>query len=106
MGAATIIVAGLVMVGWLRAHYNAWVWQSLPDQFSVCGRDYLGPGDIVSLDQMIANGDHVIAHVRTFASSHEVWGVEDGPDGDRCGTGVYVQRDSQSFRAYALSGGP
>jgi hypothetical protein len=65
-----------------------------------------GPGDIVLMNQMIANGDHLIGHVRTFTSTHEVWGVEDGPQGDHCGTGVFVRTDSRSFRAYALSGGP
>lgn len=106
IGAVVIIVAGVVTVAWLRAHYNAWVWQSLPDEFSVCGRDYLGPGDIVFMNQVAGNGDHLIGHVSMFTGVHEVWGVTNGSQGDRCGTGVFVRVTPRSFRAYALSGGP
>jgi hypothetical protein len=101
-----ILLTAVIAVGWLRARYDAWPWQSVPDQVSVCGRDYLGPGDHVSLDQVHASGAHVIGHVNTFISSYEIWGVENGPKGARCGTGVYVRTGRESFSSYALSGGP
>lgn len=104
--AAVLVVAGFIAGMWARAHYHAWPWESVPEQLSVCGRDYLGPGRAVSMAEIAASGNHVIGRVQTFRGSHEIWGTADGSAGDRCGLAVYVRTGSRSFRAYGLSGGP
>lgn len=104
--AAVIVVGAVIALAWTRAHYNAWAWQSFPDRFHICGRDYLGPGDIVSIREVNAYGAQPIGQVRTFVATHEVWAIEHGVPGDRCGTIVYVRTGHREFRAYALSGGP
>ena len=105
-GAVVVFLGCVVVSVWARAHYKAWSWQSFPDQFSICGRDYLGPGDTVSFREVTGYGAHHIGHVRTLISTHEVWAITTGPEGDRCGTIIFVRTGSQSFRSYGLSGGP
>ena len=105
-GIAAVVVVAAVALLVLRAHYKSWAWQSVPDQLSICGREYLGPGHDVTLAQLTAGGAHLIGHVTTLRGTHEIWGVQDGPVGARCGTGVFVRTGSVTFRAYALSGGP
>jgi hypothetical protein len=104
--AAVILVGAVIVLGWTRAHYNAWAWQSFPDRFHICDRDYVGPGSIVSIDEVSSDNAKPIGQVRTFVATHEVWGIHNGVPGDRCGTLVFVRSGARSFRVYGLSGGP
>jgi hypothetical protein len=104
--AVVLVVAALVAAGVLRVRYRMWPWQALPERVGVCGRDYLGPGDTASLNDVVTHGNSVVAHVFTFRGEREVWASRTEVTGDRCGTGIYVRTGSNTFRSYALSGGP
>lgn len=103
----SLVTTGLVLVIWVMASWNQAPWQAGPDRLSICGRDFKGPGYTYSQSQLRREGGVRLGTVRTWQGKREVWGRPQTIGGVAgCGTGVYLRTGSETFRGYALLGGP
>lgn len=103
-----LLACGLLLVG-SRAAYDEWPWSSHPSTLHVCGRDYIDEG-AQTRSQIVANGDHLVrvGSVPGWLNTGELWTTHVGAalNGTTCHVVMWVRTGTDTFEAYALSGGP
>ncbi|WP_152991452.1 hypothetical protein [Frankia sp. R43] len=114
---AVFLVGAAIFAVWCRASFHVWPWSSsLPDRVTYCGREYLGPGDPVTLAEAEAFENGVIRKVGHYGFGALGWSIYANPQSEQartavspplpCAMGVYLRTDDDRVVAYTLSGGP
>lgn len=100
-----VVLAGSALFACHRWHQTPFM--ATPERFSLCGRDWSGPGHHYSRDQVQQSGAHRIGQIWTWQGRRQVWGQRTTVLGAQsCGTGVYLRLGANDFRGFALLGGP
>jgi hypothetical protein len=100
-----LVLAGSALFACHRLHQTPFM--ATPERLSICGREFSGPGFTYSLRQVQSAGAKQIGTIWTWQGRRQVWGhrVTLGL-APGCGTGVYLRVGSETFRGFALLGGP